>query len=446
MFPLWNDVVAPVLDAIEVKRIVEVGALRGENTALMLSRLGPDAELHVIDPFPEFDPAEHEARFAGQYVFHRDLSVNVLGQLPPMDAALLDGDHNWYTVRTELQLLADVARRAGAPLPVCILHDVGWPYGRRDLYYDPSNIPEEHRQPWRRAGMRPGRSALVPGKGGLNGQLANAETEGGPRNGVLTGIEDFIAGHDRPLRFVFLPLYFGLGILVEEDRLAREPALASAISHLESPEGKDMLLRLGESIRIDAAVFDQAVLRNRDERIADTADLYLAAVVQAVLGLAPGSDASEPASPAHLDQVVMATAGVPVRRPVLVRGPPPTGTIAVLAARLRVAGGEPAQPLVWATGGNVSGAEQALTERLGLRGTWRSTPSGPSGVLPELGPLPCGLVYLATGATAEQIPPGCLGADTIVLVEEGGGPDLRLRSSTPHAEGAALAGAGREPE
>ena len=42
------------------RRIVEIGALRGETTALMLEKLGPDTELHVIDPVPEFDPAEHE--------------------------------------------------------------------------------------------------------------------------------------------------------------------------------------------------------------------------------------------------------------------------------------------------------------------------------------------------------------------------------------------------
>ena len=44
----------------------------------MLDHLGPDAELHVIDPLPSFDPAEHERRFPGRYVFHRDISHNVL--------------------------------------------------------------------------------------------------------------------------------------------------------------------------------------------------------------------------------------------------------------------------------------------------------------------------------------------------------------------------------
>jgi hypothetical protein len=141
MFPLWDVAIAPVLTAIGARRVVEIGALRGETTVRMLEALGPEAELHVIDPVPEFDPAEHEQAFPGRYVFHRAPSLEVLPSLPVMDAALIDGDHNWYTVRNELQLLADVARKEGAPLPVMIMHDVGWPYGRRDLYYAPERIP-----------------------------------------------------------------------------------------------------------------------------------------------------------------------------------------------------------------------------------------------------------------------------------------------------------------
>jgi Macrocin-O-methyltransferase (TylF)/Methyltransferase domain len=283
MYPFWNDVVAPVIEAAGARRIVEVGALRGENTERMLKRLGTDVELHVIDPLPDFDPAGHEARFAGRYVFHRDLSVNVLGKLPPMDVALIDGDHNWYTVNTELRLLAEVSRAAGAPLPVCILHDVGWPYGRRDLYYDPDTIPAGHRHPWRRAGIRRGQSELVDGNRGVNAELANAEREGGPRNGVLTAVEGFIADHDRPLRLVALPIYFGLAILAEEGLLAQRPALAAVLDWLESPAGKDMLLRLGEEIRLDGAEIDQVLLRERNRRIDRLTRRYLDTVKAAIV-------------------------------------------------------------------------------------------------------------------------------------------------------------------
>jgi cephalosporin hydroxylase/GT2 family glycosyltransferase len=283
MYQFWNEVVAPVIEAAGARRIVEVGALRGENTEQMLERLGPDVELHVIDPLPDFDPAEHEARFAGRYVFHRDLSVNVLGGIPIVDVALIDGDHNWYTVSSELHLLAKASRGAGAPLPVCILHDVGWPYGRRDLYYDADTIPDEHRHPWRRAGIRRGQSDLVGGSGGLNAELANAEHEGGPRNGVLTAIEDFVVEHDRPLRLVVLPIYFGLAILAEEALLAERPALGALLDRLESPAGKDMLLRLGEEIRLDAAAQDQVLLRERDRRIDGLTRRYLDSVKAAIV-------------------------------------------------------------------------------------------------------------------------------------------------------------------
>jgi Macrocin-O-methyltransferase (TylF)/Methyltransferase domain len=276
MFPFWHDVVAPVIEAAQARRVVEIGALRGDQTELMLQRLGPDVELHVIDPVPFFDPAEHERRFAGRYVFHRALSVDVLGDLPPMDVALIDGDHNWYTVFTELNLLADVARRAGAPMPVMVLHDVGWPYGRRDLYYDPSNIPAEHRQPWRREGIRRGERRLVVG--GLNSNLANAELEGGARNGVMTAVDDFVAAPGEALRLVVLPVLFGLAIVVAEDRLVAQPALAAELDRLESAGGKDMLLRLGEDFRVDSLVLEHALLEQTTARAEALASRYLETV------------------------------------------------------------------------------------------------------------------------------------------------------------------------
>ncbi len=278
MFPFWEVAVAPVLEAAEARRLVEVGALRGENTRLIIDRLGPQTELHVVDPLPDFDPAEHEREFAGQYVFHRDLSLNVLGDLPPMDAALIDGDHNWYTVYNELRLLREVARAHDAPLPLLLLHDVGWPYGHRDLYYDPSNIPEEFRRDWRRAGMEPGKVRLVPFGAGLNPTLANAKVEGGPRNGVRRGLDDFVAEHDRPMRVVVLPIYFGLAIAVEQERLDRQPALAAELDRLESPAGKDQLLRLAEEIRLEALIFQHKIFYDRETSLSRIARRYLGQV------------------------------------------------------------------------------------------------------------------------------------------------------------------------
>ncbi|MDZ7732377.1 MAG: class I SAM-dependent methyltransferase [Acidimicrobiia bacterium] len=235
MFPFWDPVIAPAIRAVDARRIVEIGALRGDTTIRMLDELGPDAELHVIDPVPAFDPTDHEKAFPGQYLFYRELSHRVLPSLPAMDVALVDGDHNWFTVYHELHHLAETSRAADQPLPLLILHDVGWPYGRRDLYYDPETIPEEFRQPYTQAGIMPGKKELAF-VGGLNPTMNNAVEEGGPRNGVMTALDDFIDEYDHPLRKLVIPIYFGLAIVADERRLADHPRLTDFLDWLETAE------------------------------------------------------------------------------------------------------------------------------------------------------------------------------------------------------------------
>lgn len=243
----WASVVRPLLEACEPAVVVEVGAASGAHTR----RLGPwceahGATLHVVDPAPRFD---HEsAPWARHAVFHRVPSLAVLDRLGPVAVALLDGDHNWYTVIGELRLLASTAHGTEGPPPVVLCHDVLWPYGRRDLYYDPDRIPDEHRQPWRRAGVEPGRAELVPA-GGLNRNLANAEHEGGPRNGVMTAIEDFIEESDDTYELTVLPVLHGLGILVPTERLAANDALADQLARWRSRAGWRKLAELTEADR-----------------------------------------------------------------------------------------------------------------------------------------------------------------------------------------------------
>ena len=146
---------------------------------------------------------------------------------------LLDGDHNWFTVHRELELIAGRADADGAPLPLVIAHDVGWPYGRRDMYYDPESIPLEHRHDCARAAVLPGRSAL--GEPGINGGLWNATAEGGARNGVLTAVEDFLAARSG-CEFAFVPGGHGLGGLAHPARPRLPPPLGEGIERLRSAE------------------------------------------------------------------------------------------------------------------------------------------------------------------------------------------------------------------
>ena len=111
--------------------------------------------MHGIDPAPRpgaVTLAERHDRF----VLHEDLSLNVLSEIDDVDAALIDGDHNWYTVINELRMLAAKSEAQGREFPLTLLHDVGWPYGRRDQYCDPEAIPDEYRQPIGGGGMWPG--------------------------------------------------------------------------------------------------------------------------------------------------------------------------------------------------------------------------------------------------------------------------------------------------
>ena len=91
----------------------------------------------------------------------------------------------------------DRRARAGAVLPLLLLHDVGWPHGRRDDYYAPERIPAE-RPPADRRGRRAA-SRTSPGSAPAGcPTAAPAAREGGPRNGVLTAVEDFVAGARGP--------------------------------------------------------------------------------------------------------------------------------------------------------------------------------------------------------------------------------------------------------
>jgi hypothetical protein len=152
-------------------------------------------------------------------------SLAAIPQLDSPDIALIDGDHNWATVFRELNLLHARAEQTGHAPPIVIAHDAAWPYARRDMYYSPDDLDGWQRHPYSYKGMVRGQSELD--ERGVNGWLANATHEGGPRNGVLTAIEDYIASAGIEFTFRTLPFFNGLGILVPAARMT--PALQTLI-------------------------------------------------------------------------------------------------------------------------------------------------------------------------------------------------------------------------
>jgi hypothetical protein len=231
MYQFWDTLIRPLLDRRQPQTLLEVGAFEGDNTTLLLAYCQQHgAVLHAVDPLPRFDADAWVQESGGAFVFHRAKSLEVLRSLPVPDVALIDGDHNWYTVYHELGQLAEAATAAGRPFPLTLFHDIAWPYARRDLYYDPADIPPPYRQPYARKGILPGHARLH--KYGINQSLYNARVEGGPRNGVLTAVEDFVAAHSEPLRLLLLPGFHGLGILSPASLATEQPATAAHLERL----------------------------------------------------------------------------------------------------------------------------------------------------------------------------------------------------------------------
>jgi hypothetical protein len=255
----WSKVIRPILGASQPDVVLEIGAKGGVHTRTLATFCRSHAAtLHVIDPAPRFEPSE----LGDRVVFHDGLSLDVLPDMGPVDVALIDGDHNWYTVNGELRLLQEAARSAERPTPLSICHDACWPYGRRDMYHDPETIPAEHRQPWERAGIVPGSSALVRDRG-LNTGLANAREEGGPRNGVMSAIEDFIEAATEPLELTVLPVLHGLAIVAPGSRLDANPRLRRAITRCGTAKGLADLTPLVEEERRRLLVATAELKRRR---------------------------------------------------------------------------------------------------------------------------------------------------------------------------------------
>jgi SAM-dependent methyltransferase len=242
----FREILLEALDRAGARRIAEVGAEYGAFTQELCDharRTG--GQLITIDPTPRAQAVEFFAQHRDDphFTFLEQTSLEALAALADIDAYIIDGDHNYYTVREELELIGARHRSDGRPLLV-FEHDVEWPCGRRDWYYVPDRIPEAARQPFsREGGVGFDRSDLVPGGWGDGEGLGIALAEGGPRNGVRTAIEDFVAEHPE-LRFEVIPAIFGLGIIY-----SREAPWAPAIAELLRPFAGNPLLERMERNR-----------------------------------------------------------------------------------------------------------------------------------------------------------------------------------------------------
>lgn len=161
-------------------------------------------------------------------------SLEALASIEPCDAYLIDGDHNYYTVSRELELIEAGQSSAGKDTLV-VLHDMGWPAGRRDMYYDPDSIPTDAIHPHTLGkGVRPGVEGVAPGGFRGEGSFAWALKEGGPANGVRTAVEDFL--ETRPhLALAVVPSVFGLGVVYATSSPYADRVAAAVAGYADNP-------------------------------------------------------------------------------------------------------------------------------------------------------------------------------------------------------------------
>jgi len=233
------------LDAIEAESVVEVGAFRGELTSELLDWAGGSgARIVGIDPEPPEELLELGAQ-RPELTLVLEPSHEALATVEMPDALVIDGDHNYYTLSEELRIVWE--RAPDTAMPLMMFHDVAWPHARRDTYYVPERIPEEHRQPLAHEVYLTPSNPGVSDDGGLPFVWA-AEREGGPRNGTLTALEDFVAERTG-LRLATVPAFFGFGALWHTSA-----PWAGAVAELLDPWDRNVLVARLEENRVSQIV------------------------------------------------------------------------------------------------------------------------------------------------------------------------------------------------
>lgn len=243
----FSSLILPCLDEAKIRDITEIGSEFGGMSKVLAERAREKGgQLTCIDP----EPAEGFAEWVAQErcVHHiAEPSLDALKGCEAADAWFVDGDHNYFTVLHELEAIDAIQRAADRPL-FAFLHDVSWPCARRDFYYAPDRVPRGWRHPYSyEHGVMLGEDDVLEGRGmrGM-GQFAVALEAGGPKNGVLTAVEDFLKAGDteeRSLYYVHVPAVFGLGIVFD----AGAPWAESVAQFLLPYHAHPLIARLEEN-------------------------------------------------------------------------------------------------------------------------------------------------------------------------------------------------------
>jgi hypothetical protein len=210
MIDFWESLIEPYLVRHQPRIIVVVGGEDGALAARLIETTAAwEGVIHIADPAPACDIPALRLRGLDRVVVHEASGQDVLELLAVPDFLLLDLNPNWYTVQSVLSAVAQKCSQTARRFPMTLLANTAWPYARRDGYRSLVGIPEAFRQAHERAGLRPGQAALCASFG-LFTDKTHATEEFGPRNGVLTALEDFAAQTEYAFSYVTLPMLSGI--------------------------------------------------------------------------------------------------------------------------------------------------------------------------------------------------------------------------------------------
>lgn len=226
-------IIEELLNIVKPTGLVEIGGDQGECTQKFCdwAKRNP-VPVHVI----ETQPSDALKRIMEEYQFsrlHIGLSLEILPTLEKADCFIIDGDHNYYTVYNELKLITQHNKPR-----LILLHDVGWPWGHRDIYYDLKTIPDQYRND----PVTDPNLGIVPGQPGIflnygfcsNGQFAFAKSEGGAKNGVMAAVENFLMENPEYQLFT-VDCVFGLGILLPKSAAYYNQVVATLAPYTANP-------------------------------------------------------------------------------------------------------------------------------------------------------------------------------------------------------------------
>jgi hypothetical protein len=260
---LFREVFEQVYAHRTIRTVVEVGVETGQVSGIY-TELGAE-RVYCVDPFPS-DELRASLAANDKLELVEKFSPAALAELPVADLYVIDGDHNYATVRGEVDWIL-----ANAPDAVIVFHDLMWPSGRRDFYYQPTTLADEDRHPDTEEGPTVWHDGITPAGFIGAGAFTFATEAGGERNGVLTAVEDSLQNaDDQTWQLEIIPAIFGVGVLVR-----RSEETAALLDAVRAYSGSGLLAamennRIALYTRVLQMQYEAAAHAAEADRMAET--------------------------------------------------------------------------------------------------------------------------------------------------------------------------------